>query len=54
MGDDSGAMASRRRKRAEEWKQMWSLYAFTDPGDMNSKSFPLVRIMGGERGRRRG
>lgn len=29
---------------------MWPLYPFADPGDMNSKLFPFVRIVGGERG----
>lgn len=46
----SGARATRRGNRAEGWKQMWPLYPFADPGDRNSKLFPFVRIVGGERG----
>lgn len=31
-------------------KHMWPLYPFSDPGAMNSKPFPLLKIVGGERG----
>lgn len=47
---DSGAQATRRGNRKEEWKQMWPLYYFADSGDMKSKLFPFLRIVGEERG----
>lgn len=50
IGGDSRARATRRGNRALGWAQMWPLCPFADPGDMNSKVFPFVRIVGGERG----